>query len=90
MILEITNLDHNLIEADIRRLLHPFGEVGSVHLFRNGYHHRSSGKAHVEMPVDKEARQAYESLKGKVFFGKPLRITLTSSISGETSFGSTI
>ena len=90
MILEITNLNLNLIEADVRRLFAPFGEVAAVQLFRNGHNRRSSGKAQLEMPVEKEAHQAFESLEGKVFSGKPIYITLTPSPSEETSFGSTI
>jgi RNA recognition motif-containing protein len=89
MILEITNLNLNLIEADVRHLFAPFGEVGSVLLVRNGYQHRSSGKAQVEMPVDKEARQAMTSLHGMAIAGKSIQITGTPS-SEERPLGATI
>jgi RNA recognition motif-containing protein len=89
MILEITNLNLNLIEADVRRLFVPFGEVGSVFLFRNGHHLRPSGKAQVEMPVDKEARQAIAAMQGTAIAGKSIQITGTPS-SEERPLGTTI
>jgi RNA recognition motif-containing protein len=90
MILEITNLSLNLIEADVRRLFYPFGEVGTVQVLRYGYNHRSSGKAQVEMPIDKEARQAMTTLQGRIFAGKPIRITSTPSPSEGAPLGSSI
>ena len=74
MLIEITNLNVNWIEADVRRLFLPFGEVGSVQLIRDGHNNRSFGKAHVEMPVEKQARQALTTLQGKVLGGKALHL----------------
>lgn len=90
MLIEITNLNINWIEADVRRLFFSFGEVGSVLLFRGGRNHRFSGRAQVEMPVEKQARQAMVTLQGKVLVGKSLHLLELPSTSDRTPLGGTI
>lgn len=83
MLIEITNLNINWIEADVRRLFLPFGEIGTVRLYRDIRNNRFSGKADVEMPVEKQARQAITTLQGKILGGKSLHLLeLPSSFSG--------
>lgn len=64
MQIQITNLDVNLIEADVQRVFTPFGEIHTVQIVRDHWNHRSQGRAFVDMPVDKEAQQAILSLNG--------------------------
>jgi RNA recognition motif-containing protein len=90
MLIEITNLNLNWIEADVRRLFYPFGEIGSVHLFRDGRNNRFSGKAHVEMPVKNEAHQAISALHGKILIGKSIYLLELPSKTEETALGASI
>ena len=90
MLIEIANLNVNWIEADVRRLFLPFGEVGLVHLFRDGRNNRSFGKAHVEMPVEKQARQALATLQGKILVGKTIHLSELPSARDESRLEGTI
>ena len=74
MNIEITNIHLNIIEADLRRLFTPFGEVISVELVRDKWNNRSTGRALVNMPVDKQAQAAIITLNGTVLAGKPIAV----------------
>lgn len=78
MILEITNLNLNVVETDLQRLFTPYGEISSVDILRDGLNNRSRGKALINMPVDKEARQAAMSLSGTVMSGRSIVVTPVS------------
>jgi RNA recognition motif-containing protein len=75
MIIEISNMSLNLIEADVRRLFTPFGEVALVQIIRDKWNNRPSGRAHVLMPVEKQARSAMAGLQGFMWGGKPMQIS---------------
>lgn len=77
MHLQITNLDLNLIEADLQRLFTPFGEVTSVLIVRDQWNNRSKGRAQIDMPVEKEARAAILQLDGKLVGRKNIVVTGT-------------
>jgi RNA recognition motif-containing protein len=70
MNIQITNLSLNLIEADLRRLFTPFGEIGTVELMRDKHNNRPTGKGIVIMPVQKQAKTAIVSLDGTLLAGK--------------------
>lgn len=76
--MEITNMNLNIIESDLRRLFTPFGEVASVEVFRDKINYRSHGRAQVFMPIDKQARNAMVGLQGLLWAGKLIRITEVS------------
>jgi RNA recognition motif-containing protein len=78
MNIEITNIHLNVIEADLRRLFTPFGEVRDVELVRDKWNNRSTGRALVNMPVDKQAQAAIISLNGAMLSGKPIMVTQSS------------
>ncbi|HZI00917.1 MAG TPA: RNA-binding protein [Flavisolibacter sp.] len=80
MNIQITNLDVNLIESDLRRLFTPFGEIFTIEIVRDKLNNRSSGRAFVDMPVLKEAKQAVSSLHGTVLAGKAIVVTEAASI----------
>lgn len=75
MKIEITNIHLNIIEADLRRLFTPFGEVTAVELIRDKWNNRSTGHAFVNMPVEKQAQAAIVTLHGTMLTGKPIVVT---------------
>jgi RNA recognition motif-containing protein len=74
MNIEITNIHLNIIEADLRRLFTPFGEVTDVELVRDKWNNRSTGRALVSMPVSKQAQTAIVTLHGTVLAGKTIAV----------------
>jgi RNA recognition motif-containing protein len=79
MNIEITNIHLNVIEADLRRLFTPFGEVRDVELVRDKWNNRSTGRALVNMPVEKQAQTAIVTLNGSQLSGKAIIVTQSSS-----------
>jgi RNA recognition motif-containing protein len=75
MNIEITNINPNIIESDLRRLFTPFGEVAAIELVRDKWNNRSTGRAVVNMPVEKQAQVAILTLHGTVLAGKALAVT---------------
>lgn len=75
MDIEITNIHLNVIESDLRRLFTPFGEVRTVELVRDKWNNRSTGRAMVNMPVEKQARTAIITLHGTILAGKPIGVS---------------
>jgi len=75
MNIEITNIHLNVVEADLRRLFTPFGEVKSVELVRDKWNNRSTGRALVDMPIEKQAQTAIVSLHGTVLSGKSIALS---------------
>jgi RNA recognition motif-containing protein len=79
MNIEISNIHLNIIEADLRRLFTPFGEVIAVELVRDKWNNRSAGRAFVNMPIDKQAQAAIVTLHGTMLAGKAIAVTESSS-----------
>jgi len=75
MNIQITNVNLHIIEADIRRLFTPFGEIGTVEVIRDKWNNRSTGRALVNMPVEKQAETAILTLHGTVLAGKAIGVT---------------
>jgi RNA recognition motif-containing protein len=75
MNIEITNIHLNVIESDLRRLFTPFGEVTTVELLRDKWSNRSTGRALVSMPIEKQANAAIVTLHGTVLAGKTIVVT---------------
>jgi RNA recognition motif-containing protein len=82
MNIEITNIHLNVIEADLRRLFTPFGEVRMVELVRDKWNNRSTGRAIVSMPVEKQAQAAVITLHGTVLSGKVIAV-IKSDLTGQ-------
>lgn len=74
MNIEIMNIHLNVVEADLRRLFTPFGEVTTVELMRDKWSNRSTGRAVVNMPVEKQAQAAVVTLHGTVLSGKAITV----------------
>ena len=79
MNIEISNIHLNVIESDLRRLFTPFGEVRDVELLRDKWNNRSTGRALVNMPVDKQAQAAIVGLNGTMLSGKAIMVIQSSS-----------
>lgn len=79
MNIEITNIDLNIIESDLRRLFTPFGEVKTVELVRDKWNNRSTGRAVIDMPVDKQAQAAIITLHGTLLSGKAIMVNKSSA-----------
>lgn len=60
----------NTEDRDLRRLFSSFGSVTSAEVIRDKLSGRSKRNGIIEMPIDKEARQAIVSLNQTVFDGK--------------------
>jgi len=74
MTIQITNLDLNITESDIRRLFTPFGEIGTVEIERDHINNRSRGRGAVQMPVEKEAKHAILNLNGTMLGKKKIGV----------------
>jgi RNA recognition motif-containing protein len=79
MNIEITNIHLNVIEADLRRLFTPFGEVRAVELVRDKWNNRSTGHAFINMPIEKQAKAAIVTLHGTLLSGKAIIVTESTS-----------
>ena len=79
MDIQVTNINLHIIEADLRRLFTPFGEVATVQLIRDKWNNRSTGRALVNMPVEKQALTAIVTLHGTVLAGKTIMVTAPNS-----------
>jgi RNA-binding protein 39 len=82
MNIEITNIHLNVIESDLRRLFTPFGEVADIELVRDKWNNRSTGRAFVSMPIEKQAQTAILTLHGIVLAGKAITVTAFDSVEG--------
>lgn len=74
MNIQITNLNPSLIESDLQRLFTPYGEIRSITIDRDKLNNRSRGRAFVDMPVEKEARNAILNLTGAVLGGRTISV----------------
>lgn len=75
MNIQVFNLSQNTGDRDLRRLFSPFGIVISAEVLRDKLNGRSKCNAMVEMPVDREARLAIESLHQTMLDGKKISVS---------------
>jgi RNA recognition motif-containing protein len=75
MDIHVTNLHLNLVESDLRRIFSPYGEVHTVNIVRDKLNHRSSGRAFIDMPVDRQGKNAILSLNGVKLNGKSIIVS---------------
>lgn len=74
MNIHISNLNSNIIEADLQRLFAKYGEVESVELVRDKLNNRSLCHGFIRMPVTREAEQAIASLDRTEIKGKRIDV----------------
>jgi RNA recognition motif-containing protein len=75
MNIQVFNLSINTEDRDLRRLFSPFGIVASAEVIRDKLNGRSKCNAMIEMPIEKEGRQAIESLHRTVLDGKTISVS---------------
>jgi RNA recognition motif-containing protein len=75
MNIQIFNLSLNTEDRDLRKLFSSFGSVTSAEVMKDKLNGRSKRNGIIEMPVDREARQAIESLNQTMFDGKMVSVT---------------
>lgn len=75
MTIKIYNLSLNIDDRALERLFLPYGIVDAAIVDRNVLNGRSKGNGSVEMPVEKQARQAIVSLDRTIVDGKPIRVS---------------
>jgi RNA recognition motif-containing protein len=75
MNIQVYNLSRNTSDADLRRMFSAFGVVNSAEVVRDKLNGRSKGNGVIEMPVEREARQAIASLDKTVMDGKNISVS---------------
>ena len=70
----VGNLNFQTMEADLKPLFQPFGQVGRIHIVTDRETGRARGFAFVEMPNDAEAANAIAALDGKEMGGRNLKV----------------
>ncbi|HEX6429980.1 MAG TPA: RNA-binding protein [Niastella sp.] len=75
MNIQVYNLSRNTSDADLRRLFSAYGVVNSAEVVRDKLNGRSKGNGVIEMPVEREARQAIASLDKTLMDGKNISVS---------------
>ena len=70
----VGNLHYEVRENDLKEIIEEFGTVSSVKLIIDRVSGRSKGFAFVEMSDNSEAKNAIDSLNGKMLRGRPMAV----------------
>ena len=71
----VSNLSLNIIDADLRKLFSPYGEVSSAEILRDKWNGRSKGSAYVHMANDGQGSRAILCLDKTVVDGKAITVS---------------
>lgn len=75
MNIQVYNLSRNTSDADLRRLFSAYGIVDSAEVIRDKLNGRSKGNGVIDMPVEKDARQAITALDQTMMDGKKISVS---------------
>lgn len=75
MNIQIHNLSRNTSDADLRRLFSVYGIVDSAEVMRDKLNGRSKGNGIIDMPVEKDAKQAIAALDQTMMDGKKISVS---------------
>ncbi|WP_207512929.1 RNA recognition motif domain-containing protein [Longitalea luteola] len=75
MKIQIYNLGRDVNDAALRKLFSTFGIVNSAEVVRDKLNGRSKGNGVIEMPIEREAKQAIESLDQTIIVGKRISVS---------------
>lgn len=75
MNIQVFNLSLDTESRDLRRLFSSFGLVTTAEVIRDQFNGRSKRNAMIEMPNEKEGRQAIASLDQTEFNGKKISVS---------------
>jgi RNA recognition motif-containing protein len=70
----VGNLNYNLSEDELGKVLSTYGEVASVKIIRDKYTDQSKGFGFIEMTNDADAQKAIDELNGTEVKGRELRV----------------
>lgn len=68
----VGKMSYDVDESDLRQAFEQYGEVGSVNVIMDRDTGRSKGFGFVEMPQDKQARDAIEQMNGASLKGRSI------------------
>ena len=74
MYIQVYNLSLNIVDRDLRKLFSAFGLVASAEVAKDKLNGRSKCNAMIDMPIEREALQAIESLNQTVLDGKTISV----------------
>jgi cold-inducible RNA-binding protein len=74
MKLYVGNLAYQVTEDQLREAFESFGQVESVAIIKDKYSGQSKGFGFVEMPTNAEGQAAIDSLNGKDFNGRAIKV----------------
>lgn len=74
MYIQVYNLSLNTVDRDLRKLFSAFGLVASAEVAKDKLNGRSKCNAMIDMPIEREALQAIESLNQTVLDGKTISV----------------
>ncbi|THU32523.1 RNA-binding protein [Niastella caeni] len=75
MNIQVYNLSRNTSDADLRKLFSPYGVVDSAEVMRDKLNGRSKGNGIIDMPVERDARQAIVALDQTLMDGKKISVS---------------
>ena len=70
----VGNLSFTTTEEELRGLFESFGQATSASILKDKFTDKSRGFGFVEMPEREQAENAIQSLNGKEFNGRTLRV----------------
>ncbi|MEJ7913026.1 MAG: RNA-binding protein [Chitinophagaceae bacterium] len=75
MNIQVTNLSHNTVDSDLRKLFSFYGEVLSAEVLRDRINGRSRGTAFVDMINDAQGALAINGLHRTQLDGKAIAVS---------------
>jgi RNA recognition motif-containing protein len=75
MNIRVSNLSFNVLDAEVRKLFSPFGEVNSAVIIRDKNNGRSNGSALIDMVNDIQGHKAIACLNQTVVDGKVITVS---------------
>jgi len=70
----IGNLPWEATDEELKRAFEAFGEVSRATIIKDKFSGRSKGFGFIEMPDSDKAMKAIESMNGKEFMGRNLKV----------------
>merc|ERR1719347_1391491 len=76
MYLRVDNLTYRTNEKDLEHLFEKYGKIGDIYISRCPYTEESRGFAYVRFLDRRDAEDAMDSLDGRTYDGRDLRIQM--------------
>lgn len=79
MKLYVGNLDHNVMDTELKKLFSSVGAVAKARIVTDYYTRQSKGFGYVVMAEMKDGVQAIATMNGKLFHNRPLVVNKARS-----------